>query len=316
MAKKKLLITGGCGFVGLNLIADLVSRGEYFIRVLDNEILGKRQYLEEFPDVEFVAGDICKKDDLRLALKDISTVIHLAADTRVIDSIENPSFNFDVNVCGTFNLLQTMREVGVTNIINASTGGAILGDAVPPVNEAMLAKPLSPYGAGKLAIEGYLSAFSGAYGFNAVSLRFSNIYGERSWHKGSVVAHFFKQILNSNPLKVFGDGSQLRDYVHVSDICCGIREVLDREITGIFQLGSGVPVSINELIEKMKTVVGEDKQIDVEYHSFRDGEILHTWSDITLARKVLRFNPSVSLEDGLTTTWAWFCNSWKEVERQ
>ena len=122
-------------------------------------------------------------------------MVHLAADTRVMDSIENPAHNFEYNVIGTFNLLELCRELGVNRVVAASTGGAILGDVEPPVHERMAPQPTSPYGASKLMLEGYLSAFSSSYGVSGCALRFSNIYGPRSFHKGSVVAHFYKRIL-------------------------------------------------------------------------------------------------------------------------
>ena len=190
----RLLITGGCGFVGANLIAYLNRTTSHDIPVLDNESLGKRQHIAGMR-AEFIHGDIRDRDCLDAALKGVDAVVHLAADTRVIDSIDDPSHNFDVNVAGSFCLLQAMRAAGVRHLVNASTGGAILGEATPPVNEEMVPRPLSPYGAAKLAVEGYCSAFAASYGLKPVSLRFSNVYGPRSFHKGSVVAAFMKRIL-------------------------------------------------------------------------------------------------------------------------
>ena len=191
----RILITGGCGFVGSNLVEALQGGPNApEIRVFDNESLGKRDRRHEGLDVEFVSGDLRDAEAIRLAISGVDAVIHLAADTRVVDSVANPTHNFDVNVVGSFNLLMAMREAGVTRIINASTGGAIIGNAEPPVREEMVPSPLSPYGASKLAVEGYCSTFAHAYGFQATSLRFSNVYGPRSYHKGSVVATFFKKI--------------------------------------------------------------------------------------------------------------------------
>lgn len=306
----KILITGGCGFVGTNLISFLNKSGDTEIVVLDNESLGKREHLDGLEHIEFINGDIRDEEAVQQALKGVDSVIHLAADTRVIDSIEDPVHNFNANVCGTFNLLCQMRKAGVSKIINASTGGAILGEVEPPVHEGMLPEPAAPYGASKLAIEGYLSAFSQSYDFHAVSLRFSNIYGQRSWHKGSVVAHFFKSILKGDPLVVYGDGSQKRDYIFIEDICKGIIQSLEAQTSGTFQLGTGIPTTINELIEQMKAVVGPDYPVTVKYEDFRQGELLHTWSDISKAQDTLNFAPKVSLRDGLERTWAWFLRNW------
>jgi len=302
----RLLITGGCGFIGVNLIAALLRQDSNLnIRVYDNETLGTHKNLDEF-DVEFIHGDIRDLDLLRRSLNDVDSVVHLAADTRVMDSIKNPLFNFEVNVQGTFGLLHAMRDAGVNSIINASTGGAILGEVPPPVHEGMLPEPHSPYGASKLAVEGYLCAFSHAYGFKATSLRFSNVYGPRSYHKGSVVAHFFKQILAGKDLVVYGDGSQTRDYVFVEDLCQGIIQALQSHLSGVFQLGSGQPTTINQLIELLRGVVGPSHPFRVIYEPFRPGEIVNTWCDIAKAQQGLGFEIRTPLDEGLKKTWSWF----------
>lgn len=300
----KILITGGCGFIGTNLVANLKSIGGYEIRVIDNESLGKKANISEF-DVEFQRGDITSIEDLRQALAGMDAVIHLAADTRVIDSIEKPFKNFTINVTGTLNLLMAMREAGVQTIINASTGGAILGEVPPPVCEDMVPSPQSPYGASKLAIEGYLSAFSASYNIKACSLRFSNVYGPRSWHKGSVVAAFMKNILRGESLQVFGDGEQTRDYVHVEDLCRGIIQAITSGKSGVYQLGTGCPTSINQLIATISNVT--NRQLKVAYLPHRQGEILHTYCNITKAKESFGYNPHIRLENGIAETWKWFC---------
>ncbi len=300
----RLLITGGCGFVGANLIAHLNEAGGYDIRVFDNESLGRREHIAGL-GADFVKGDIRDRAAVDQALAGIDAVIHLAADTRVIDSIEAPALNFDVNVVGSFRLLEAMRAAGVSRLINASTGGAILGEATPPVNEAMVPHPLSPYGAAKLAVEGYCSAFGASYGIKPVSLRFSNVYGPRSFHKGSVVAAFMKRVLEGKALIVYGDGEQTRDYVFVDDLCAGIAAGLRTENPGVYQLGSGGPMSINGLIEAISGVVAPRK-LEVRHEPSRPGEVLQTWCDISRARAMLGYAPSTSLHDGLARTWDWF----------
>jgi len=239
------------------------------------------------------------------AVEGQDAIVHLAADTQVIQSIEAPRYDFDVNVHGSVNLLEAMRQTGVRHLVNASTGGAILGDVAPPVHEEMVAKPMSPYGASKLAVEGYASAYGACYGIKTVSLRFSNVYGPRSFHKGSVVAQFFKQILAGEELVVYGDGNQSRDFVYVDDLSEGIRRGLEVDRTDVIQLGVGVPTSINELIDAIGRTVGEDR-VQVRYQPFRAGEIIHTYCDISKARKMLGYDPRTTLEDGLRRTWAWF----------
>lgn len=300
---KNILITGGAGFIGVNLCAHLAAHGGYDVTVLDNESMGDRRHLDGF-GVRFIEGDIRDTDVLDHAVAGQEVVVHLAADTRVMDSIENPEYNFDVNVNGSFRLLQACRNHGVGRVVAASTGGAILGEVPAPVHEEMVAKPMAPYGASKLAMEGYLSAFSGAYGVQGCALRFSNIYGPRSYHKGSVVAHFYKQILAGKPLTVYGDGSQARDFLFIGDLVEGIRRAMEIDATGVFQLGSGRPTTVNELLDIIRDVTG--RAPEVRYEDFRAGEIHTTWCDISKARDSLDFDPDTPLADGMRQTWAWF----------
>lgn len=301
---KRVLITGGAGFVGVNLAAYLTGYGGYEVTILDNETLGNRTHVEPY-GVNFIFGDICNENDLDAALVGQDYVVHLAADTRVMDSIENPKHNFEVNVIGSFKLLEGCRKHNVNRVIAASTGGAILGEVPPPVHEGMVAEPMAPYGASKLAMEGYMSAFSGAYGVTSCALRFSNIYGPRSFHKGSVVAHFYKQILAGNDLVVYGDGTQARDFLYIGDLVEGIRSAMESTEVGPYQLGSGKPTTLNELIDVIR-VVTKKPDIKVNYEDFRSGEIHQTWCDISKAKNSFGFNPDTSLEVGLTETWNWF----------
>ncbi|HET8605215.1 MAG TPA: NAD-dependent epimerase/dehydratase family protein [Marmoricola sp.] len=300
---KNVLITGGAGFIGRHLADYLLGRGDYAVTVLDNESLGDRKHLD-LDRVRFLHGDLRDTDDLRKALDGQDAVVHLAADTRVMDSIEDPGNNFDNNVVGSFNLLQLSRELGVGRLVAASTGGAILGDVTPPVHERMAPRPTSPYGASKLMLEGYLSAYSASYGLSGCALRFSNIYGPRSFHKGSVVAHFFKRMLAGEPLVVYGDGSQARDFLYVGDLVEAIRAAVESDVQGAYQLGSGRPTTVNELLEVMRSVTGRD--LDVVYEDFRPGEVRDTWCEIEKARRGFGFAPATPLEEGLRQTWEWF----------
>lgn len=299
-----VLITGGAGFIGANLVAYLSAHpAGYDITVLDNESQGQRTALAGF-DLRFIAGDIRDPQALDQAVAGQDCVVHLAADTRVMDSITDPSHNFDTNVAGSFALLQACRRHGVNRVVAASTGGAILGEAPPPVHEGMVAQPLSPYGASKLAMEGYLSAFTGAYGLSTCALRFSNIYGPGSARKSSVVAHFIKQILAEEELVIYGDGTQARDYLFVSDLCEAIRLTLHSDLSGPCQLGSGRPTTLSELTGMLSDVTG--RTLNIRHAPFRAGELHSTWCDISRARAELGFAPDTALRAGLEQTWAWF----------
>ena len=229
----------------------------------------------------------------------------MAADTRIIDSIEDPNKNFEINVKGTFELLCAARDLGVTRFINASSGGAILGPQSPPIHEKLLPHPISPYGAA-VAAEGYCSAFHGSYGLNTISLRFSNIYGPGSLHKNSVVAHFIKSILRGEHLTVYGDGSQTRDFLFVEDLVRGIWQFLGSAHVGTYQLGSGQATPLTELIAIIRNVAGEAHAFDVEYKDFRTGEIAQNWCDIDKVRATIDFAPTVGLREGIERTWLWF----------
>lgn len=308
----KILVTGGCGFIGANLCDVLINEG-YSVRVLDDESLGKREFLGDLP-VEFLRGSVTDRECVAASLDGVEAVIHLAADTRVIDSIENPVVNFETNVVGSFTMLDEMRKAGVHRLVAASTGGAILGEVPCPVHEDIMPRPLSPYGASKLAMEGYQSAFAGAYGFKCASLRFSNVYGPRSFHKGSVVAAFYRNILERKPLTVYGDGAQVRDYVFVGDLVRGILAALNAEVSGVFQLGTGKPTSLLELIEEMRVVVGEDHEVEVRFEDARQGEIINTWCDINKAATSFGYATPTSLARGLAETWEWFLEQQHEAD--
>jgi UDP-glucose 4-epimerase len=302
----KMMITGGCGFIGANLVRQIVERdrGEE-LAVLDNETMCAPESLPKVP-LAYHKADVCDQAALTRAFAGCDAVIHLAANTRVIESIADPRLNFEVNARGTFNTLLAARDAGVKRVVLASTGGAILGDVSPPVHEGVVPQPMSPYGASKLAAEGYGHAFAGSYGMRVTMLRFSNVYGPLSYHKTSAVAHFFKQILNRQPITIYGDGSQTRDFVYVDDLCRGILQAIDADVAGVFQLGSGNPTSLSELLGAMQDIVGKDRWPKIHYVPWRTGEVRRVWCDISKSSRVFGFRPDTPLTEGLKTTWQWF----------
>ena len=300
----RVLVTGGCGFVGTNLIARMNAVGGFDVRVLDNESMGKREHLAGLA-AEFVHGDLREPDAVEKAVEGRDGVVHLAADTRVMDSIADPRFNMDNNVLGSMNVLEAMRKSGTRILVNASTGGAIVGEVDPPVHEEMVPRPISPYGASKLAVEGYCSAYMGSYGIRSLSLRFSNVYGPRSFHKGSVVAAFYKRLLDGQDIIVYGDGSQVRDFIFVEDLCDGIIAGLRSQASGAIQLGSGTPTTVNDLLDAIRPVVAP-RALNVDYRPARAGEIHATYCDVSKARRELGFEVKTPLSEGLARTWTWF----------
>lgn len=298
-----LAVTGGLGFIGTSLVPKLRRDLGVNVRILDN-LSNPSGDLQASDGIEVIEGDVQDLGAVDRLVRGVDAVVHLAAHTRVIDSIEDPRTNFNVNAVGTFNILESMRRHSVRSFVNASTGGAILGEVSPPINEEIAARPASPYGASKLAAEGYCWAYAQSYGLNAVSLRFSNIYGPHSRRKGSVVAAFMKSIRQDGRVTVFGDGTQTRDYLFVGDLVQGIINAIRKQAVGVYQLGFGRPTSLNELMEVLRSITGVS--FDITYENFRAGEILHTYCDIGKAREEIGFAPEIGLAEGVRRTWAWF----------
>ena len=311
----KILVTGGCGFIGTNSIDFLLSSGGYEISILDNLSAGSIKYLKDVLDshklglsyVDFVKGDIRNMSAVKQACRGVHAVVHLAAHAGVVPSVEDPFYDAEVNVSGTLNLLEASRKAGVERFVFASSN-APLGVQSPPMNEDKAPRPLSPYGASKLAGEGYCSAFWGSYGLKTVVLRFSNAYGPWSLHKASVAARFIKDGMSKGTFTIYGDGSQTRDFIHSEDICRAIAGVLEsrsQDICGeTFHLGTGKETRIGDLAEIIKGLFGGS--VETVFEPERAGEIKRNYSDIGKAGRVLGFRPSVSLEDGVKKVFDWF----------
>ena len=299
-----VLVTGGCGFIGTNLGRALSERGCRLV-AFDNLSSGSQADAARSGYADVVVGDIRDAEAIAKAAQDADYVVHLAAQTGVIPSIQDPRSDVETNVGGTLNTLLAARDAGVDGFVFASSN-APLGSVQPPSREDLPARPLSPYGASKLAGEGLVSAFAGSYGLRTATLRFSNVYGPFSYHKGSVVALYFKCLAEQTPLVVYGDGTQTRDFVYVEDLCLGIAAALEGDVAGeTFHLGTGTETTINDLVALLQKLY-DDRDIVVEYRPARDGEIHRNFSDITKARTVLGYDPHTALVDGLAATRAWF----------
>jgi UDP-glucose 4-epimerase len=305
---KRVLVTGGAGFVGATLVRQLVERG-HSIRVLDDYSTGDPAHLAGV-DAELVEGDIRDQAALDAALAEIDAVIHLAAAGSVIKSIEDPVANFDVNVLGTFRVLDAARRAGVERTVQASTGGALIGDATPPVDENSLPKPISPYGASKLAGEGYAYAFSQCYGLRTVSLRFANVYGPWSARKQGAINMFFKAIHAGEPMVIYGDGTSSRDYTHVDDIARALRLALEGDVPGgtVLHIASGIETTVADLADLCRAAAGVPDH-PVEYRPGRPGEVGRNFASYDLAEKMLGYAPTISREDGIASTWQWYAES-------
>lgn len=301
----RIVLTGGLGFIGQNLSRHLRTR-------LPGVDLTAIDWFESAAEDERVSFDhvLCDCFASAQALEryeDADVVVHLAARTTVQESIDNPLATFDQNVVKTQAVLEHLRlRVPKAKFIFASTGGAIIGDYDGAINEQVNPRPLSPYGASKLAVEGLLSAYQGSYGLRSASMRFSNVYGPNSRRKSSVVAAFCKQIAQDNTVRINGDGEQTRDYIFVQDIAEAITRVIEvPEATGVFQLGTGTGTSINSLVGIFQQVLSDNPPAILPAPALR-GEVRHNRCDITRIRTELGFTPQWSLPDGVRATLDWF----------
>jgi len=312
---KTILVTGGCGFIGTNLVKHLADRGHQ-VRILDNLSVGKEENLRKLQSrdsrlltVDLMIGDIRSRDVVSQAVKGMDAVVHLAAHTSVVESLENPKEDWDINVNGTLNLLEACRQTKVDRFIFASSNAAV-GEQPPPIDETKIPKPLSPYGASKLAGEALCSSYYHSFSLKTMALRFANVYGSYCDHKSSVTTRFMGWVRQGKPLIIYGDGNQTRDFICADDICQAIHLSLiapdyrlanTDSYSGVFQIASGVETSINELAEIMKEVTGSNLQIIQE--SEREGEIKRNYSDISKARAILGFEPRIKLREGLEKLW-------------
>jgi UDP-glucose 4-epimerase len=296
------LITGGAGFIGANLIPMLRAGGTE-VRVLDNLVTGDPARLD--PDVELVEGDVRDPDALARAVRGADAVVHLAAAGSVAESVADPLPNFEVNARGTLYTLQAAADAGVERFVFASTGGALIGDAPPPVDETSVPRPISPYGASKLAGEGYCHAFRGSYGLNTMALRFANVYGPHSDRKKGALTAFITRALRGEPLQIYGDGDATRDFIYVDDLCAGILAAHERrDVAGVLHLASERETTIARLARLVLDATGSDAP--VENLGRRRGEVERNFAMAARAGEILGWHAQVGLEEGISRTVDWF----------
>jgi len=309
---KTILVTGGCGFIGTNLVKYLSQR-HYNLIILDNLSTPSSIWTPSphsspqaplTQSTELLVGDIRDPEVIKKAVEGIDAVVHLAAHASVIESLKNPKENWDVNVNGTLTLLEACRQKGIGKFIFASSN-AVLGEQPSPVDELKIPRPLSPYGASKLAGEALCFTYYHSFGLNTISLRFANCYGPHSEHNPSVITRFIDRARQGEPLIIYGYGNQTRDFIHADDICQAIHLALIALDSGLktqdlllFQIASGVETSVNELVDLIRKIAA-DHQISVIYEPRRKGEIESNYSDITKAKKLLGFEPKITLKEGL-----------------
>jgi UDP-glucose 4-epimerase len=292
----RAIVTGGAGFIGSHLVDALLARGDE-VTVLDDLSSGRRENVD--PRARFVESSLDASADV-FSEAHPEVCFHLAAQVDVRVSVKRPDFDAEVNVLGTIRLLEAARHHGV-QVIFSSTGGAIYGECDGPADEMSPRRPLAPYGASKLGAEEYLATYNRLYGTAHVALRFGNVYGPRQDPHGEagVVAMFFGRLVRDEPLRVFGDGRQTRDYVYVGDVVTATRAAQGH--TGVFNVGTGRETSVLELAEACQRVAGT--AVDVRHEPERAGELQRSVLDPTLAERELGFRAETPLDEGLAATW-------------
>jgi UDP-glucose 4-epimerase len=320
---KSFLITGGCGFIGTTLISKLIKiNPNSKIRVLDNLTTGSSSDLADVASfhigkignlslrsdsVELVEGDIRDSSLLQMCAVDVDCIVHLAANTGVGPSVEDPRLDMESNVIGTFNALEAARLQGVKKFIFASSG-APAGEVDPPIHEELPPHPVSPYGSSKLAGEGYCSSYYRTFGINTVCLRFGNVYGPRSKKKSSVVAKFIRQALQGETCVIFGDGKQTRDFLYIDDLVRAVILAIDKPVGGeTFQIASGLERTVGEVASIITSALAmRGIAMKVEHDSPRLGDVMRNYSDTSKAARILAWTPEMEIKDGIDRTLDWF----------
>lgn len=299
----RLLVTGGNGFIGSHVVLSALADG-HTVAVVDDLSSGKARDLPE--QVQVVVGDVCDPATVRQVLvPGTECVLHLAAQIDVRHAMREPLRDAGVNILGTLNILQACAESGTSRILFSSTGGALYGQPEPPLaDELAPVMPLSPYGVSKYCAEQYVGYFSRMFGLQTTILRYANVYGpgQDPYGEAGVVSIFARQILLREPCVIYGDGEQTRDFVYVDDVAHANMLALGAP-PGIFNVGSGREVSVNELLSAFERVLG--RRVERTYMAPRLGEVRRVALDARKASRELGWQPQVSLDDGLARTLQW-----------
>lgn len=302
----KVLITGGAGFIGSNIVACFLAAGHEIV-VLDDLSSGYEKNLRPFAQVELVRGDVRDEQAVARATRGVEVIIHLAASVGNQRSIDDPIRDSEINVIGTLRLLEAARRVGARKLVFSSSAGIFGELKTLPIREDHPAEPDTPYGASKLAAEKHCLAYAKLYpGFEAICLRYFNVYGvnQRYDAYGNVIPIFVHRVLRGEALTIYGDGEQTRDFVNVSDVSrANLRAAVSRGVSGAFNIGSGTRITINALVESVRRASG--RAIDVHHGPPRKGDVLHSLADVSRARAAFGYDPDARLDDGLAEYFRW-----------
>jgi UDP-glucose 4-epimerase len=300
----RVLVTGGGGFIGSNLVRALLERGDD-VRVLDNFATGNRSNLDGL-DVEVVEGELRSYERVHNAVRGVDVVFHLGALGSVPRSVQDPLTSSAVNIEGTLNVLLAARDEGVGRVVFSSSSSVYGIRRELPVTEGQSPDPLSPYGVAKLAAERYCVAFSRVYeSFESVVLRYFNVFGPRqspSSQYAAVIPLFISQIAAGQPIRIDGDGEQSRDFTYVTNVVdATIRAAQAPGVNGqIYNVAASSPTTVNAVADEIGRIL--DKPVEKAFAPSRPGDIRDSWADVTAARNALGWEPTVALEEGLRLT--------------
>jgi UDP-glucose 4-epimerase len=308
----KVVVTGGCGFIGSHLVEELAEK--YEVIVIDDLSSGKVENLTSTRNVRFVKGSVTNLNLLKDISKDAECIFHQAAISSVQKSLEDPTRINKANVIGTLNVLIAARDCGINKVIYASSS-SVYGDT-PELQkrEDMNPNPLSPYAVSKLAGEYYCKVFNELYGIKIACLRYFNVYGPKqdpASEYAAVIPRFITRVINNKPPIIYGDGKQTRDFIFVKDVVRANILAMEKNAEGIFNIASGKQVSINELAEVIIKLLG--KNLKPVYTDPRPGDIKHSLADISLAREKLGYEPEYNLRSGLEMTVVWYLKLQRKI---
>ena len=303
MKNRNVLVTGGAGFIGSNLVKHLIE-SKNSVTILDNFSSGYESNLDPFSEINIIKGDIRDQAIVEIAMHNVDTVFHLAASVGNKRSIDYPIIDAETNVLGTLNILETAKKLSMHKIVVSSSAGIFGELKTIPIKEDHPIEPDSPYGCTKLCEEKLSLAYSKLYDMEVICLRYFNVYGpnQRFDAYGNVIPIFVFNMLQNKPILIYGDGEQTRDFVHVDDVVqANIKAAEIKGVTGAFNIASGTRVTINRLVE----IISDKRQIEVKHVNERLGDVRHSLADISLAHEKFNYTPKVDLEQGIKKYIEW-----------
>lgn len=309
---KKILVTGGAGFIGSHITEELVKQGHKVI-VLDNFSTGSKKNLAKVINgVEIIEGDIRNLELLKQKFTGVDAILHQAALRSVPASLKDPQAYTDVNITGIYNVLEAARVSGVNRVVFASSS-SVYGDSTDlPQKEEKTGTRLSPYAISKFTGEDYCKFFHRTYGLETVALRYFNVFGPRQDPKSqyaAVIPLFITALLRNEQPTIFGDGKQTRDFTYVSNVVqANICAITANAAGQSINIANGEGTSVNELFEKIKRFLNKDSQ--PHYAPERTGDVKHTKADTTKMKQLLAFEP-IKFDEGLKTTVEWYCENYR-----